>query len=1403
MNTTDVADAAVVEPDPAHVDVRLRWRIRRIVITLAIVALSFNNTPGKVIRDTKLDLTADPWEFLGRSLHLWDRQGFAGQLQDQAFGYLFPMGPFFGIGHSLGLPPWVVGRLWWAVVLCVAFWGMMLLIERLLDVTPLAATLGGLAYAFSPHMLTVLGPVSSEIWPMAVAPFVLLPLLRPPSESPPRRAAARSAVAVLCMGAVNATSTFAAVLPAALWLVTRRLTKQSVSLTAWWVVLVGAACVWWIVPLLVLGQYSPPFLDYIENAAIVTSTTSLFETLRGTNDWIAFLPVSGWTAGELLLTQGTAVVCTGLLVIAGMVGLSRVDVPHRRFLVGLLMIGVAISCAGFVGSIDGPWPEDVRDWLDGPLAPLRNVHKFDLLLRIPLCIGLAAAISALSKPSAAREQRAASRLSLVAVGVVIAAAAAPAVVLQLAPNGGYGGLPDHWRATAAWLEKNAPNDRALIVPGARFGYFTWGRSKDEPLQPLAESPWTVRDAVPMVPAGNIRMLDAVQELFDASKPSPALASYLNENGIDYLVVRNDLDYAALGAPRPAQVHATLLGSPGIVRVAEFGRKIGSLGGWEYAVDQGLQQSYPAVEIFRVGKPANHPGVRLLPQDQILQVRGGSESGLHVATGDGPMPTTVLSGDLAASGDAIKPNGLVVTDSLRRRDVNFGRNDNAASQTLTATAPRRVPKTVGDYLPSWASGQQTVVTYQGINDVNASTSAADATASIRSVPGDQPYAALDRDDATAWRTAPLTNPLGQVLQVNLAQPTVVPFIDLRFVGPGLVKEVEVDTDLSHQVVRIDDPAGLTRVRLARPTDAIVQLTVRISSVESEGIETAQVGISTLDMAGVQPQRFLRVPPTRGSTPVDQFNFAAGPDRSNGCLMLVALPLCTSNLPREGEDSAGIFRQFTVPTTETYELGAVAVPRPSLALDALLAKTIDAPTRIAVSSRVVRDPLAGPLSLTDRDPRTSWVADPTDLAPRMTFVFDGERTISRLSLQLPPAYAATWPSAVTVATGKKQQTVKINDPNNVRISPMQGTRFTVTLRAPALRVSWNPDGGFPEQLGLGLAGIQFGGVTTSSRATTDRLKVTTECGDTPDLVVGRTVFRTQATATVKDLRELRPVPLDVCSRRDSQRLTPGQHQLRAASSEVWAVQSVTLTADDLPDVAAAPTASERPTVRSWQPTSGRVDVPARAKPSVLIVDENTNPGWRATLAGQTLKPVTIGGWQQGYALPAGAAGTVALTFQPDVPYRAGLAVGLVLALLVVQAAVWPRRKREVVDDPAFGLSHPRWAMLGLAAVSVASLLLVGGRFGVVMAVIGCLIAWRKRDEENASAMARTFSGIGALAMLAATIGVATGPAFSGHYRAPDGWVQFCCLIALTCLAGAALVRTPVAATDPDKVPEPEAP
>lgn len=72
----------------------------------------------------------------------------------------------------------------------------------------------------------------------------------------------------------------------------------------------------------------------------------------------------------------------------------------------------------------------------------RNTHKFDLVLRIPIGLCLVHAASVLARWRPVR----ALRVELVAAvaGLLVVAAAAPAVAANLPRPGGYDGIPQYW-----------------------------------------------------------------------------------------------------------------------------------------------------------------------------------------------------------------------------------------------------------------------------------------------------------------------------------------------------------------------------------------------------------------------------------------------------------------------------------------------------------------------------------------------------------------------------------------------------------------------------------------------------------------------------------------------------------------------------------------------------------------------------------------------------------------------------------------------------------------------------------------------------------------------------------------------------------------------------------------------
>ena len=124
---------------------------------------------------------------------------------------------------------------------------------------------------------------------MALAPWVLLPLVSGSREGSVRRAAApqRARRGLLRRrqrgrrrGGAPARRDLAAH--------PRSPGPRRWRLLGWWTLFTVLATAWWSGPLLLLGRYAPPFLDYIENAAITTLPTDLTRSLLGVSDWVAY-----------------------------------------------------------------------------------------------------------------------------------------------------------------------------------------------------------------------------------------------------------------------------------------------------------------------------------------------------------------------------------------------------------------------------------------------------------------------------------------------------------------------------------------------------------------------------------------------------------------------------------------------------------------------------------------------------------------------------------------------------------------------------------------------------------------------------------------------------------------------------------------------------------------------------------------------------------------------------------------------------------------------------------------------------------------------------------------------------------------------------------------------------------
>ena len=1361
-------------------------RYRSALVCLGFVVLSVLQRPGRLVGDSKMDLAVDPLGFLGRALTLWEPEGAAGQMQNQAYGYFFPMGPFFAVGHLLRLPPWLLQRLWLAALLSVAFLGVVTLARRLQIGTPETALVAGVAYALAPRMVTSLGLHSVEMVPMVMAPWVLVPLAGVALHGSARRAATRSGLVVFCIGGVNAVAT-AAVLPlAALFLLTRRPGSLRRRLIGWWVLAVGLATAWWVGPLLLLGRYSPPFLDYVESASSTTGPTDVLSVLRGTSHWVAPLTsVDGpvWPAGWSLVNDALPAAATVVLAAAGLAALCRRDLPERGWLVLASVAGVALVSMGHLAQVDGLAAGWLHDALDGPLAPLRNVHKFDPVLRLPLVLGLAHLGAVLvrylrqgSDPAASagggRPQpaaAAASRAVLAVLALALVATASPALTGRLLPSTGFEQVPGYWQETADFLAAEQPSGRALLVPGSSFATYAWGSTtSDEPMQFLARSPWDVRNQVPLTPEGHIRMLDAVEERLSRGEGSAGLGPFLARAGFSHLVLRNDLDTGASGSTRPLLVRQALANSPGITPLAEFGPVLDEgVSPDGQVVDAGLVEPAPAIQVYAVTDVA--PQAWTAPLSTAVAVHGGPDAVL--ALEDRGLVTgrpTVTAGRVEV------PTGpTMLSDAWVRRERNFGRVAGAASAGLSETDPLRLDAPVPDYTTPELAGAESTVTYVN-GSVSASSSASDPDGFQSTRPDAQPWSALDGDLLTAWQPAPWADASTPPWwRLTTEEPFDARAVSVRvgaLLGGEPVGRLRLTTDSGEITVPVADTGDAQTLRL--PPGASTSLT--ISAVVDDARDHAGHGFSLAEVVipGVDVQRTVVVP--RTEEPVQVYAFDASRGHS-GCIADAGgTPRCAAALATGADENLVLDRVFETAGSAEHELGATALPRLGPAFDQMLVEARGGP-RTEASSTSLWDPRASPAAAVDGDPQTTWVAAGYDQRPTLTLTFPEPRTIDSLRVVTSPGLPVSVATAVTVDDAGLRRTMELDDRGRVRFAPLVTDRLSVSFELSDVRESVDPRTRWVQRLGVGVSELEVGG---PNQALSPEATIRIPCGEGPTVQVDNTVMQTGASPTVAELMAVQPFPLEVCSGAPEVVLPDGAHRLQARYGPLFTAQSVTLTRTGT-SPEADPGRRMPAEQGRWDAEQRTVEADSRDEPTLLVVPENVNPGWVAQLDGQELEAVTVDGWQQGYLLPEGPAGTVQLDFRPASLYRLALACGAAAVVLLALLCLLPLRPARARGGSRHRSMAPTaWTAAGQVAAMTIGMALVGGVVGVASLAVIWLVGWWAGQRRVV-----VLGALAAGAVLASGVLLLATPDGTGTAR------QVLAIAALAAVAAAALpVRGP---------------
>jgi arabinofuranan 3-O-arabinosyltransferase len=1267
-------------PEPQRRPGFLRDRWWFLIVFLVALTIFGATDTGRIVFDTKLGVDINAEEFLGRLWSLWNPLEWFGSLQDQYIGYAIPMAPFFLVGQLLHVPVWIIERLWLSLLIAVGFTGLVRL-ARALDIGSNTSRLvAGVVFVLWPTFTIAIGSTSAAALPGLVVPWAVLPLIPAAAgRAPSGRAAARSGLAVAAMAGVNAVSTLAVLLLPALYIVTHTRARQRAELGLKWCVAVAAATAWWVIPLLLQGKYSFNFLPYIEQSATTSATMSAAAVLRGTGTWTAYFDLGGapWnTAGWALVSSAGPILATAAASAAGLAGLARRDMPERRWLCICAGVVAAVALAGYYGPVGGAFHAGVDSLLDGALAPIRSTYKFEPVIAVALALGCGHVLERCWRQTwrLGPVSLTASAVLAPVVGLVLIGLSLPQLTDKALQPGSFTSIPGYWYQTTAFLAAHSPRETALVVPANPHGQFTWGDTIDDPLEPLASSPWVERGLVPFGGPGSQLLLETAEQAIESGHQVPGLAAYLARAGIRYVVVRNDTNPAVSGYTPPQVVNETLALS-GFRVVAAFGPRVSASPGYPNITAEapGFEPSYPSIEIFAADNPGLQPDspVSTLPVSKTVLVNGGPDSLLQLAGQGilGDQPAVIAGQPLAG-----RPALWAVTDGQQRADNDFGATDNYVSYTYTASETNPVDDPLGaaggqprQLLPVPAAGHQTVAVLSGAASITASSA---GTWTGESTQYD-PVNAFDGNPATAWAESNPDTPVGQWIQINFDHPVDMPATaGIQLLDDSgaraMASQLVVTTATGSETTDTVSTGAEQPLQLPRGPTRWLRITITGASNVVPGFPGA--GITDVLIPGVRVTSFLEPAedPAGATAPAVAYSFSQ-----------------PAPSPEGGPAAAPGYldRMFVTPDPSRLTASITAVPEPGTALAALLSRLTPATRaefRASVSSTWKSMPLFGPDDLFGPTAGPPWLASADDSSPTLELSWQGRRTISELVIQ-PALGLAAAPTSVIIGSPAGARLATVGLGGVVRVSPPLRTDRLNLSFSSASGAAGNMAAGQPARLPVGLAKVTVPGLA-GLRLAAPRAAAPFRlgCSQGPKVTVNGRRYRTAVTGTIGSLIQLKPVQLRLCAPGGALTLPAGQQQLTTAPSGDFAITSLSLASQ--PEVASAvadPAAQSRQVaVVRWQADDRTVSI-GPGPESYVEIHENFNPGWTASMDGRPLAAATLDGWQQAFIVPAGQGGTITLTFAPAGVYHAGIVVSAIALLALAWVAFaggWPRRRRQ---------------------------------------------------------------------------------------------------------------------------------
>jgi len=1367
-----------------------RWTYSALA-AIAFIPLLLSSR-GEISADTKAYLLLDPAKLLERAPFMWDAHVDAGTVTHQNIGYLFPLGPWYWLFRTLGVPTWIAERLWFGLLLFAAGAGTLWMLRKLGLRGP-GAAVAAFIYMLSPYALAYMGRTSVILTPWCALPW-LIGLMICSIRERTWRAPVLFALIVTVMAGTNASSVIFVLLgplllaPFAVWVTNETTLKEAFKALLRIAVVTGPAQLWWLSGLYIQGKFGLPILQLTETVETVAQTSTAPEVLRGLGYWYFYGKdgLAGWTeSGGLYTTSLVMLALTFALPLFGLLGAVLTRWKYRAYFVSLIVIGLVFAIGTYPYRDPSPLGAFIKFTTSLEVGfALRNSPRIVPLIVIGIA-GLSAAFVDAIIPALHRRfsTQIARRVSLaLPLGLICIA------LLNLPPlwTGGLiqsdlkfpSTLPDYWTDAATWLDNQEGNLRVLELPGADFGAYRWGETQD-PLTPgLINRPWIGREITAYGSPASVDLLRALDRPFQEGVGEPqAIAGVARLFSASDVLLRLDSQFERYRGPVPSTLWSQLGGaspSNGLGSPTTFGTPTVNI----------PDQRQPMIDeqhLAAGSRPSVTPPIAIYPVDNVRPLLRSETTGqptVLFGDGDGIVEAAVwnqLPSErplfYAATANAspslfhgirvAKPN-LVITDTNRKRAQRWGttRENNGATETAKSLPLVDDPKdTRLELFPGQTTSDQSVAWFgDDVANVQASTYGNIVAYSTEV----RPINAIDSDPRTAWTTGGFSDVVGDQLTITYTRPITATHVDLlQTEGNRWITKATILLDgVPTETVALNDESFVGSGQRVNFGDqrTFTTLSVRIDDSNVTGLTNwlglSNVGFREVTVPGVSAQEWIVTP----SAGVDEL----APSATNVAYLFSRL---RSN-PIEGfrqDTELQLRRIFRVGAASDFQItgrvrigagvnGALVdeiVGRPGLADGYPIVSGVDYLNGVLE---------ARPSSALDGNLTTAWttkfdgqvgasatVTNPTPLSfdnLRLSVINDREHSVpTALNLTLDDGVVRTVPvpDIPTVDTLGNVATVDV--PTGLLSSRV--VRISIASERAVTTKEYFSGG----QRILPIAIAEFGlptrvgalPTTLPSRCRSDLLKLD---GQSQSFALD---------GTVADALARSPLTLVSCGGVNDPvpRLNVGDHQLETSKGLDTGID---IDAVELRSIPVTPTsiATDVPltSVTETATNSYSVTIENATSPFWLVLGQSLSEGWSATVRGGSSlgSPTLIDGFANGWLIDPAVTGS---TFIVDIKWTPqkfvwfGLAVSAPWLLgLCAAALVFAWRRRRMVTLPAdannpalisFSTTHSTTLLerLGLVAVVASIAALIGG-LGVALAMAGisALLVWSRRRSAIAA-------------------------------------------------------------------------